>query len=443
MDNGKLGYKVENPFIQVLLRHLTVEAEIFRTKKDLYSLNWVLLGLSDANKEIKDLFQYSIKSLEEESEKINNDDYELTTQLVIKFALAERILKNLGKQNAKITRAMNFLIKKAEDKNWFHSQETISLLLFLLGNNYSNELQKAYDWLHSKYNQFKDSRNYPNLIDSALGLMSYNQNNVSFPVEEILDQIEQQSIERIAKFLILLKLEKEDNDTLRYTISILEGRLNNKFEKWIFPNLEMVLFEGINIMNSNLTTDNQKEIISNLQKNKVEWAKSLEITDKGLLLTNLEATKQIPNFNVKEDSIALLALSMAGRKSIYQLDEGEYETASKAIKQSKQGYTGIKEKHVKYYFYFSCLLLALFIFVTAYSIGLIPGLIFDLVEEFSVIILIKSVGYGVIFFYLMIFYYRIGDKLISKGEINKSDILASIFGFDRLISLIRGINNDV
>ena len=66
MENRDLGYKVDNPFVQVLLRHLTVEAEIFKVKKDFYSLNWVLLGLTGLNRETKDLIGSSVKSLEKE-----------------------------------------------------------------------------------------------------------------------------------------------------------------------------------------------------------------------------------------------------------------------------------------------------------------------------------------------------------------------------------------
>lgn len=94
LNNQKLGCKVENPIIQILVKHLAVDAEIFKAKNDIYSLNWAILALIDVDKEKDSVLEESIRALEKESEKIIGEVFDLTTELIIKFALGVRILKS-------------------------------------------------------------------------------------------------------------------------------------------------------------------------------------------------------------------------------------------------------------------------------------------------------------------------------------------------------------
>lgn len=315
MSSIQIGYKANNPIFQILLKHLSIEAEIFKVKNDIYSLSWILFALMETNKEKKSIVKFIISSLEAESKKIIEGDFDLTTELLIKFALGERILKFKDKKNHKITKAMKILLEESKNKKWLNSQETTSMLLFLLSKDdrFNSELNAAYKWLYSKYNQFIDAKNYANVIDSSLGLISHKNEQIKFPFKEVIRELKHQSIERISKFLIYL-IYSGKKEYLTDTISLLEHKINDKFEKWIFPNLEMALFEGISLANSNLSKNDIKTILMNLQKDNEEWAKSISISDNGLTLTDIKEIKRIPAFNVKEDALSLLALSASERE---------------------------------------------------------------------------------------------------------------------------------
>lgn len=448
LNNQKLGCKVENPIIQILVKHLAVEAEIFKAKNDIYSLNWAILALIDVDKEKDSVLEESIRALEKESEKIIGEVFDLTTELIIKFALGVRILKSKNRGNSLITKAMKILLKKSKDKNWFNSQETVSMLLFLLTgeNEFKSELNEACNWLHNKYNHFIGGKNYPNAIDSSFGLSFCR--NVGLPSEEIIKIVDTQSIERISKFLIYL-CRNQENEYLEDVVSLLENRLNNKFSNWIFPNLEMSLFEGINLANTNLPKEDIKAIIDNFHKNKVEWAKFIDVSENGLLLKNISEIGKMPAFNVKEDALSLLALLEADRKKVYQLNEEEYKSMSKAIRERKEGYTGIKESNFNYLFYFSLILMAAS-FILALAFYALNGLqsIMSLYQiEFSlspknIAVLLKSGSSAILlvsFALFVVFYYRIFHRLLVEGEITSKKELILLFpGIKEVYSMIKG-----
>jgi len=441
--NQKLGCKAENPIVQILVKHLKVEAEIFEAKNDIYSLNWATLALINVNKEDDEIIKSGIISLENEANKIiYGKEFGLTSELIIKFALGIKILALRREENLQIIESMKILIKQLEEKNWFNSQETVSMLLFLLSDvdNFNSELNKASEWLDNRCKEFIKDRNYQNAIDASFGL-SFCKNQIKLPSEEIIKILDAQSIERISKFLIYLHRNQE-TEYLKDVISLLENKLNDKFEDWVFPNLEMSLFEGINLANSNLPKEDILAIMDNFRKNDVKWAKFIDIGGNGLLLKNIHGITKIPAFNVKEDALSLLAILETERKTIYQLNEEEYESASKAIREHKDGYIGIKRKHINYFFHFSLILMvSLFLFST-YSIGILSNLISELLKTPSIYFLAKSFGFCVIFVVLMVFYYRIGDYLISNGEITKKELILLFPGVGAIYSWIRGEKNE-
>lgn len=446
--DGLLGCRVENPTIQILSNHLNVEAEIFKVKNDIYSLNWAIFALLGADKENEYSLKESIKALENESEKIIRGEFDLTTELIVKFALGVRILQSKNLENSKITKAMKNLLEKSKDKNWFNSQETVSMLLFLLAdeNKFKLELNDACNWLHNKCTHFIKEKNYPNAIDSSFGLLFCK--NIRLPSEEIIKILDTQSIERISKFLIYL-YRNQETEYLEDVVSLLENKLNNKFADWIFPNLEMSLFEGINLANTNLPKEDIKAIMDNFHKNKVEWAKFIDVSENGLLLKKISKIGKMPAFNVKEDALSLLALLEADRKKVYQLNEEEYKSMSKAIRERKEGYTGIKESNFNYLFYFSLILMAAS-FILALAFYALNGLqsIMSLYQiEFSlspknIAVLLKSGSSAIllaIFALFVVFYYRIFHRLLLEGEITSKKELILLFpGIKEVYSMIKG-----
>ena len=429
-----IGHKVRNPIVQTLSKHLRVEAEIFKARSDFYSSNWAILALVNASEET-DILESNIGELEKEAKEITRGEYTITTELVIKFALCERILKLKGRKNKHITKSMKILLEKSKDRNWFNSQETASMLLFLLNDcGFSSELDEVHKWLRSKNEQFIQNRNYPNVIDSSLGLLSY-KNEIELRFEELAQNIEHQSIERISKVLIII-MRSGRNEYLNNLITILEEKLKDKFKNWIFPDLEMTLFEGISLINSNIPKQEIDRILGNLRSNNIEWANLIDITENGILLKNVDLI-EFPYLNSKEDALSMLALLEVERDTVYQLNKEEFELANNAIREHKEGYTGIKKIQLQYLFYSSLILIFLFFVMSTYSLDILPDLI-ELIEKPSLYSLGKTLGYYAIFVILAIYYYRIGVKIIHNSEIGKTDLILLFPGIGSLYSWIGG-----
>jgi len=429
-----IGHRVRNPIVQTLSKHLRVETEIFKAKNDFYSSNWGILALVNANEEI-DILESSIDELEKEAKEIIKEEYTITTELVIKFALCEKILKLKGRKNQYMTKSIKILLERSRDRNWLNSQETVSMLLFLLNDcGFSSELDEAYKWLRNKNEQFIQSRNYPNAIDSSLGLLSY-KNEIELQFEELVRNIEHQSIERTSKLLMIV-MKSGKNEYQNNLITILENKLKNKFKNWIFPDLEMTLFEGVSLMKSNIPKQEIDGILDNLRKDSIEWANSIDITENGILLKNVDL-REFPYLNSKEDALSMLALLEAERDTVYQLNKEEYELANNALREHKEGYTGIKKNQLQYLFDFSLILIFLFFLVSTYSLDILPDPI-ELIESPSVYPLVKAFGYYSILVILAIYYYRVGVKIIHHGEIGKKDLVLLFPGIGFLYSWIGG-----
>ena len=234
---------------------------------------------------------------------------------------------------------------------------------------------------------------------------------------------------------------------MRDVIPLLERKLNDKFEDWVFPNLEMCLFEGISLINSDIKKEDVQVILDNLRENNEEWANSVNIGDTGLTLRNIGGITKIPFLNVKEDVLSLLILLEAGRKTIYQLNEKEYELTNKAIRGHKDGYTGIKENNFECFFYFSLALITISFIFAFYALKGFQSIMELSQLELSwslknIAILLKSSGSTillVIFVLFIVFYYRIFYRLRLEGEIKSKKELLLLFPIIKeLHSLIKG-----
>lgn len=433
-----LAHRAKNPIVKTLSKHLMVEAVIFRIKNDFYSSNWAMAALVDANVEI-DITKNDINELEKEAKEIIDGKYNITSELVVKFALCERIMKLTKKRNQYITESMKTLLDKSRTMNWLNSQETTSMLLFLLEDcGFDSELDEAYEWLLAKNRKFIHDRNYPNAVDSSLGLLSY-KGKIELPFDEIVRNMMNESIERISKLLLCI-VRSDNKEYLNDLIMILEDKLENKFKNWIFPSMETNLFEILCLVYSNIPKQNMCSILDNLRKDSKNWASFIDITNEGILLKKVDSGN-LSYFNPKEDALSLLALLKAKRDTIYQLSEEEYEMANTALREHRGGYTGIKKSQLQYLFVFSLCLISLFFIISIYSLGILSDLN-ELLENPSFYFLVKKFRYYVIFIILAVYYCRIGLRIIHCGEISRKDIILLLPFVDKFYSMIGGSRND-
>jgi hypothetical protein len=122
---------------------------------------------------------------------------------------------------------------------------------------------------------------------------------------------------------------------------------------------------------------------------------------------------------------------------------------SKAIRERKEGYTGIKESNFNYLFYFSLILMAAS-FILALAFYALNGLqsIMSLYQiEFSlspknIAVLLKSGSSAILlvsFALFVVFYYRIFHRLLLEGEITSKKELILLFpGIKEVYSMIKG-----
>jgi len=434
--NKDFGYEIESPVIRALIEHLKVELQIFKSRNDAYGIGWALLPLIRTDeKNVADINLISRLLKNEADELIKSENLALTTELVTKFALGIKVLTLERKRVPQsIVKFMKTLLKESERRDWLKSPELVAMLLFTLSqiSDFHSELSHASVWLYKKFSRFKRN-NYLNMIDAAFGLLSSEEEHrIELPSEEILRVINIQSIEKISKFLFYLA-RRQDIEHLKETVAILERRANEKFRRWLLPEVELSLFECMSLINSNLPEENVKAILENLRKNDVEWAKSIDIDDDRIVITNTHRFNNVPNFNVKEDALCVLALLEANRKNVFQLNKEEYELASKAILEHKEGYIGIKESNFKWLFGFSFGLVLISSVFAFYSPEILQNIISDLVylelslSPRNIGILFKSGVHGlilVIYATLLLFYFRVFKRLVSKGEIkNYKEVL--------------------
>ncbi len=115
-------------------------------------------------------------------------------------------------------------------------------------------------------------------------------------------------------------------------IRLLEDKIREKFHRWILPELELALFQGINLINSNLPREELMGILEDLRASNVGWASQVEPKGDRLVLAKLPSISNVPGFDAAEDALSYMALNAAGRSQVYQLNGEEYEMAAKSIR---------------------------------------------------------------------------------------------------------------
>jgi hypothetical protein len=151
------GMQQRNPLLVSLIRHLEVQSEIYQANDDLHNLGWAILGLIHSNSKIEnELLKGASKSL---TKKIGHS---LTSEVVIKFALWIRILKDRNKRLPRgMLRNLSYLFEELKNRNWMESTGTGSLLYFLLHDvdEFKEYTKTLSSWLDKKHKEYLNTRN--------------------------------------------------------------------------------------------------------------------------------------------------------------------------------------------------------------------------------------------------------------------------------------------
>lgn len=343
---NSVGVPIENPVLVTLKRHVRLEEEIYAKQNNTLYLAWIVIASSYLNDVRRSTVLRLATLLESKAERLASyygrkqvDTTELsalgiTGNMLREFALGIRAITAAnGKAKSKVEKATVVLLEYAIEREWFSSPSVAGVTAFALGNMspFERYAEDAKGWLLAKLPDYVRSDSLHLVADSLLGLGA-----TEVPTElshnRLLEDAQHQSPERIAKLLIWYAL-REDKERQKNLSFILEQRVREKFEDWSIPSLELGLLEGINLLSTNLPSNEVKELLERLREDGVEWASILDIDEGRLILTDLPDIARVPRLDAAEDALTVIALILAGRARIYQLDEDELPEVEEALRQ--------------------------------------------------------------------------------------------------------------
>ena len=374
-----MGCRVINPIVQTLLDHLSVEARIAEAKGDLYKLVWAIMPFVIFEDSPKRDVSNLAKSLDRKAQELA-DGQDFTGENLLALALSVKVLRLAGHGiHSDVVKLLDTLLRQAEERRtWWKAPEAAGLMAFALVDvpGYRQHLTKLKTTLVNMERLASERHLHPQLIDTQFGLAFLQPGELNTSVFElILGNLETQSLEKIGKFCIVLH-KTEQHDYLRKAVLTLENKVRERFQQWVFPNLELTLFEGINLINSNLPVPIVKGILEGLRAHTGSWAANLDVEENAIVITNIDSIARKPSFNPAEDALALMALRYGNRWHYYQLNSEEYERARQGIKalEGKEEYQLVQSCWLKRLMWLSPLLPAVPIILMVTLPNPLPGL---------------------------------------------------------------------
>lgn len=382
-------------------------------------------------------------------------------KLVREIALALRAVVALGgkvtsTQRRKIAEIINF----TQSKEWFESPQTAAIISFSLSSDksFGDQVALATAWLESRLLSALQAEQYETVADCLFGLAHAADTIHNLPHTQLVTQLANHTIDRVAKALWFYTKKVEDEVTLRTReglTKLLEEKIKKKFQKWIIPELQLTLFEGINLVNSNLPPGEVLAILEQLRANNVAWAKQIEPKGNQLLLIDLPRVSELPRFDAAEDALSYVVLKAASRDEVYQLSKGEYVKATESIRILGLDHK-VNRRHLKRAHLLGWInIVAAFLFgIVVVKYDLIDDLVATLVDlvqgqwQAALTTILSSgkpaaVGILVIWV-LLILQLRLNDRLEEKGEVTEPvwQLLPIIASITKIWNKLRGRNEE-
>ena len=446
-DENDLAYlEAENPIYRALLDHIILELEWARNDKNLYSLCWSILSLPAVKKYDIKAIQKLLQDQLKEFKKADDIRQFLILEYILGLCLGVKIL-NLHKQRipANLRDSILKLLYEAKNREWFGSHEFVSLIIYSLSKveGFDDIFKDAHSWLEKKFESFIQNHNFENIIDCLFGLPESKKWLDQIPLSIILGNRDKISDEALSKLTIIL-LNSQLTKEASILVADLEGKLEDEFRGPLNPSLERGLREVISLSYSNCPPETIELILKTLKNRGVPWADEVITKDKEIVIKKLPELSRFPKIDPKMHALSFMALSAAGRSTIYQLDKAELEKARNAIAQTKRGYFGIRRVE-----HWAILLVAgitsffTFVFIvdiaTKFSSVLNLSNVIAAIQEISQNwTRILAYGHYAFMFYLWVYLIRILYALNRGGELKKSQLIGLIPLFGRIINRFLG-----
>lgn len=331
-----LGHKATNPLYLVLSSHLLARSRVFRQQKDLYNYLWAVLPYAEEHKN-RGASDFIADELSEIGSK---GSAQITTETLLTFALGVKVLRLQGvRENEQISGDLKALLRESETKSWLNAPEAISILTFSLVHieDYELWVKNAAEWLDGLWLKAAKSsaQSSARLIDLLFGLTMANRAPGNIPYHLLVKDLSKHSIEKVSKLVISLKQLGRESE-LRAAIQTLQGKLSAVFGQWYLPETELALLEGAHIAASGLSEEDTQQILSNLKKEGVPWAQRLDVTERTIALTDVEA-ERTPDMSAGEQSLSIAALKAVGLDEGYYLSGSEHRIATESVKIAGRG----------------------------------------------------------------------------------------------------------
>ena len=336
MGTNNIGLKLHNPITETLSEHLKTEWEIYSQRSELGYMSWIALALGNEDQQRDKHLQGISRTLSERLNALDASHFELDGNSTRSILLATKVLEGTShslsnSQREQVSEILGFV----QSRNWFESLQMAGVVCYAAPNNVpaNDHIRAAHTWILQKSEDALASKQDDIIADCLFGLAGIADSIAKLPDDDFASRLENHSLEKVAKALWFYgHLTKESATEVKNTlIQIVEKKVALKFHDWILPELQLSVFEGINLINTNLPPEEVARIMRQLRENGVSWAKQIEPEGGHLLISNLPQIGRLPRFNATEDALYYIALGKAGRQRVYQLTEPELGRAIRAI----------------------------------------------------------------------------------------------------------------
>jgi hypothetical protein len=432
-----LGVKVHNPIVLALGDHLKSEWEIYSQRDDLYYLGWLAIALANDDPWKKGKSGFIRASLEQRLKTLRVSSFEdvVSGKVVREIALGLCAVAVLGgRVTSAQRRKMAEILDFSQSKEWFESPQTAAIICFSLSGDkrFDQRVASATAWLQKRLSNALQAEQYEIVADCLFGLAHAADTIQNLPHTQLVARLANHTADRLAKAAwFCLRL---DDEAASYAsgelIKLLEDRIRKKFQGWATPELQLALFEGVNLINSNLPPEEVVSILERVRTTGVAWARRIEPKGDQIVVTNLPHVSKLPRFDAAEDALSYVVLRAAGRGKVYQLTDEEYETATRSIRMlgldHKVSRRHLKRAHLIGWINIAAAFLLGILIVKYDLISDLVAIVVDLVQRQWQAAFAKALStrrlaaIGILIMWvLLILQLRLNDQLANEGEVTE------------------------
>jgi len=442
--------ETENIAVRTLKRQLQFEVEIARDRDDLFSYSLGALALLRANSRVHMDHDYIHTKFRTARDELNLGNLEiLDIEFITGIILAFRLLSELKKVREEEKQIIESVFNEIMHRNWLNSVDLASYTLFALdGQNFDNVTNNAKSYLLNALEKSSKLRKLTPRTISALFGLSFTEIKLEDLIKDFdFSQIDKLNLRDLAKLGISLRKCGSFKEELNKIAQRIEDLVYAEFyEKESFKIREGIR-DAISLIASGLNEEELNHLLELSNLSDLIEVKSQSIILKPATIEQANPT-DLPSIDPEAHALALLLLVSTGREKVYVMDRSSLDIAIKGVNALKRGYIPIKKSQITPIKY----ILPLLILALTTLIELIIGVswkdlltVLDLLSKRDYLALIyktPKISLSALILIIgicsTILSFRLLDRLINKGSIDKLTIITNTPLIGRLYKMIKG-----